>query len=74
MLFVVGIIPLLLVTPGAHFSTFLAVPEELWMAGLSVELEVPGLVDEAALGTWKGFFGSRPGLTELERKCKIWAN
>ena len=74
MLFVVGIIPPLLVTPGAHFSSFLVVLEELWMVKLSVELEVPGLVDEAALGTWKGFFGSRPGLTELERKCKIWAN
>ena len=68
MLFVVGIIPPLLVTPGAHFSSFLVVLEELWMMELSVELEVLGLVDEAALGTWKGVFGFGPGLKELKKK------
>ena len=74
MLLVIGGIPSLLATPGTRLDSFLVVLEELWMMELSVELKVLGLVDEAALGTWKGFFGSRPGLTELERKCKIWAS
>ena len=74
MLFVVGIIPTLLVTPGTYLGLLLAVLEELWVGELSVELEVPGFVDEAALSAGESFFGSRPGFTELERKCKIWAS
>lgn len=70
---VIGIIPSLLVTPGTYLGFLLTVPEELGVLELGVELEVPGLVHEAALSAGEGFLGSRPGLTELERKCKIWA-
>ena len=70
---VIGIIPALLVAPGTCLGFLFTVPEELGVLELGVELEVPGLVHEAALSAGEGFLGSRPGLTELERKCKIWA-